>query len=193
MTAWQMLVGKARVTAGDRVLVHAAASGVSTAGIQIARHLGALVAATAGSPQKLELARMLGADATFDYRDDSWPDGVRDWAGGANVDVVFDHVGEATFENSLRVLARGGRYVFCGSTSGHVLKTDFRRVFFKNYEILGSTMGSRGDLFRVAELIAAGRFRPVVDSTFPLSRIADAHAHLGNRRALGKVVVTMDG
>jgi NADPH:quinone reductase-like Zn-dependent oxidoreductase len=192
LTAWQMLVRKARVMPGDRVLLHAAASGVSSAGIQIARHLGALIAATAGSPEKLELAKNLGADAVFDYRDDSWVDGVREWAGRSGVDVVLDHVGEATFAKSLKVLARGGRYVFCGSSSGHRLETDFRRIFFKNYEILGSTMGPRGDLFRIVELISKGRLRTVVDSVFPLSRIADAHRRLEQRRALGKVVVTME-
>lgn len=192
LTAWQMLVHKAHVGAGDRVLVHAAASGVSSAGIQIARLLGARVVATAGHEEKLALARRLGADLALDYRDSGWVERARTWAGGPRFQVVFDHVGEATFGDSLRVLARGGRYVFCGSTSGHALQTDFRRLFFKNYELLGSTMGPRGDLFTIADLIAEGRLAPVVDRTFSFDAIADAHRHVEERRAIGKVVVRVD-
>ncbi len=192
LTAWQMLVHKARVRPGERVLVHAAASGVSVAGVQIARHLGARVAATAGAPEKLALAKELGADLVADYREASWVDEVREWAGGPCVDVVFDHVGADTFRHSMRVLARGGRYVFCGSTSGHELTIDLRRLFYKNYEILGSTMGRRGDLLRVAELMASGDLRAVVDRSFPLDDVAEAHRHLEARRAAGKVVVTID-
>ncbi|MDH3285766.1 MAG: zinc-binding dehydrogenase [Acidobacteriota bacterium] len=192
LTAWQMLVHKARVVPGDRVLVHAAASGVSTAGLQIARHLGAIVAATAGTAAKRALARKLGADLVVDYGAESWVDEVRDWAGGPEIDVVFDHVGADTLADSLRVLKRGGRYVFCGSTSGHELATDLRRLFYKNLEILGSTMGRRGDLFRIAGLMGAGRLRPVVDRAFSLDKISDAHRRLEARQALGKVVVTID-
>jgi NADPH:quinone reductase-like Zn-dependent oxidoreductase len=189
LTAWHMLVHKARLTPGDRVLVHAAASGVSSAGIQIARHLGALVAATAGSAEKLDLARRLGADTAFNYREEDWVARAREWAGREGVDVVFDHVGADTFARSLRTLGRGGRYVFCGATSGFELKTDFRLAFFKNYEILGSTMGRRADLLRVARLIDAGRLRPIVGETFPLAEIATAHERLEERRVLGKIVV----
>jgi len=190
LTAWHMLVHKARVRAGERVLVHAAASGVSSAGIQIARLHGARVVATAGSPEKLALARDLGAEEAFDYREEDWPARVREWAGPDGIDIVFDHVGEQTFGPSLRVLGRGGRYVFCGATTGPRLEADMRLVFFRNFEVLGSTMGRRADLLRVADLLAAGRLRAVVDPhTFTFEDLPAAHRHLEERRALGKVVV----
>lgn len=188
LTAWHMLVHKARVAPGELVLVHAAASGVGVAAVQIARQLGALVAATASTPEKLALARQLGADATFNYREADWGKKARAWA-GRGFDVVFDSVGQATFAPSLRLLAKGGRYVFCGATSGFELASDFRPLFFKNQELLGSTMGRRADLLRIIDLFAAGRFRPVVDQIFPFEKIADAHRRLEERRALGKVVV----
>ncbi|MDQ7088658.1 MAG: zinc-binding dehydrogenase [Acidobacteriota bacterium] len=189
MTAWHMLVHKARLAPGERILFHAGASGVSSAGIQIARYQGALIAATAGSAEKRDFARGLGADLVLDSRDEQWPREARRWAGPSGLDVVFDHVGEQTFEASMRLLGKGGRYVFCGATSGFALETDFRPVFFKNQEILGSTMGRRADLLAVAELMAAGRLRPTVARVFPFQRMAEAHAFLEQRRALGKVVV----
>ncbi len=192
MTAWHMLVHKARLAPGERILFHAGASGVSSAGIQIARQQGALIAATAGSTDKLDFARGLGSDLVVDYRDEQWTRTVRQWAGDEGLDVVFDHVGEQTFAPSMRLLGKGGRYVFCGATSGFALRSDFRPVFFKNQEILGSTMGRRADLLAVAELIAAGRLRPTVARVFPFDQMAEAHAFLEGRRALGKVVVTID-
>ncbi len=189
LTAWHMLIHKARVAPGERLLVHAAASGVGAAGIQIALQLGARVAATASTPEKLDLARRLGAETAFSYRDEDWRQKVRAWAGAPGVDVVFDSVGQATFAPSLRLLAKGGRYVFCGATSGFELTSDFRPLFFKNQEILGSTMGRRADLFRIIDLFAAGRFRPVVDEIFPFEKMADAHRRLEERRAIGKIVV----
>ena len=192
VTAWQMLVRTARVEPGERVLVHAAASGVSSAGIQIARHLGATIAATAGTRAKRDLALELGADIALDYTDDTWVKQVRDWAGPEGIDVVFDHVGRDTFAPSLHVLGRGGRYVFCGSTSGHELEADFRRLFFKNYRILGSTVGRKVDLHAIADLFAAGRFRTVIDEVFPFDAISAAHAHLESRSAVGKVIVQME-
>jgi len=189
LTAWHMLVHKARLQAGERVLVHAGASGVSVAAIQIANLFGARVVATAGSDEKRAFARSLGAEEAIDYRDAGWVKKVREWAGPKGIQVVADHVGQDTFPGSLQTLSRGGRYVFVGATSGFELKADFRPVFFKNLEILGSTMGRRADLVRIAQLIGAGRLRTVVDSVFPFSEIAAAHRRLEERQALGKVVV----
>lgn len=191
LTAWHMLVHKARIRPGDRVLIHAGASGVSSAGIQIARHMGGLIAATAGSEAKLQLARDLGADLCVHYKEPGWTEAIKTWAGRGGLDIVFDHVGEETFPPSLRLLGKGGRYVFCGASSGSDLHADFRPVFFKNQEILGSTMGRKADLLRVAELFASGRFRPVIGKTFTFDQLPEAHAFLEARRALGKVVVTL--
>ena len=189
LTAWHMLRARARIEPGERVLVHAAGSGVSSAAIQIARLLGARVIASAGSDDKCARARELGAEEAFNYRTHDVVAEVRRWAGRGGVEVVVDHVGAATFEPSIRCLARGGRYVTCGATSGFELKTDFRLVFFKSLSILGSTMGGSHELQSVLSLVEAGRLQPVVDAVFPFERIAEAHARLESRAGFGKVVV----
>lgn len=190
LTAWNMLVHKLRLVPGQKILVHAAGSGLSSAGLQMARLLGASIAATATSPEKAKLAEELGAECVVNPRERDWTKKVRAWAGPSGLDAVFDHLGEETFGPSLRLLAKGGRYVFAGATTGFEMKTDFRLVFFKNLEILGSTMGRRADLFRIAELVNDGKLRPIVDSVFPFPDMAAAHQRLESRQALGKVVVT---
>ena len=191
LTAWHMLSARARVQPGDLVLVHAAGSGVSTAAIQIAALLGARVIATAGTDEKCARALTLGAEATVNYRSGDFVAAARRFSGNRGVDVVVDHVGTDTFERSLRCLAKGGRYVTCGATSGYEMKTDFRLVFFKSLSILGSTMGGAHELARVLGLVAAGRLRPVVDRVFRLDQVADAHRYLAARTAFGKVVLTV--
>lgn len=190
LTAWQMLVHKLQLLPGQRILFHAAASGLSAAGLQMARLLGARIAATATSPLKARLAEELGAELVVDPREAEWVSRVRAWAGPSGLEAVFDHLGEQTFGPSLKLLGKGGRYVFAGATTGFEMKTDFRPVFFKNLEILGSTMGRRADLFRIAGLIGEGRLRPIVDTRFPFDGIGAAHQRLESRQALGKVVVT---
>jgi len=191
LTAWHMLSSRARVQPGDLVLVHAAGSGVSTAAIQIATLLGARVITTAGTDEKCARAVSLGADAAVNYRSEDFVAAARRFSGNRGVDVVVDHVGTDTFERSLRCLAKGGRYVTCGATSGYEMKTDFRLVFFKSLSILGSTMGGAHELARVLGLVAAGRLRPVVDKVFPLVEVADAHRYLEARTAFGKIVLTV--
>jgi NADPH:quinone reductase-like Zn-dependent oxidoreductase len=146
LTAWHMLVERARLRAGEKVLIHAAASGVSSAAIQIARLLGARVLATAGTAEKCRLALELGAEEAVNYREADYRAEVRNWTGKAGVEVALDHVGTETFGPTLACLAKGGRYVTCGSTSGFEMKTDFRLVFFKSLSILGCTMGSDHEL-----------------------------------------------
>jgi len=193
LTAWNMLVERARVRPGDVVLVHAAGSGVSTAAIQIARLCGAgRVLATTSSPQKALRARDLGADEVLDYADPDWSRVARRLSGGRGVDVVVDHVGASTFEASLRALARGGRYVFCGATSGPRVDLHLNLVFFKNLSVLGSTMGSLGDVHRLLGLVAAGRLRAVVDCVLPLSQVAEAHRRLEAREVFGKIVLRLE-
>jgi len=193
LTAWHMLASRARVQPGEQVLIHAAGSGVSSAAIQIARLLGAHVCATAGSDQKCAKALELGAELAVNYRAGDFAAEVRKWTSRRGVDVAFDHVGQETFDRTLRVLAKGGRYVTCGATSGYELKTDFRLVFFKSLSVLGSTMGGSHELDLVLQLVAEGRLRPIVDRVFPLDRIADAHARLESRAGFGKVVVVPTG
>jgi NADPH:quinone reductase-like Zn-dependent oxidoreductase len=188
-TAWQMLVQKARVRPGETVLVLAAGSGVGSAGVQIAKLLGARVIATASSEVKLARAGELGADHLVDHSDDAWPKRVRELTGKRGVDVVMEHVGAATWERSIKVCASGGRVVTCGATTGWDARTDLRHVFFRQIAILGSTMGSKSVLFDVVDHVRAGRLRPVVDRVLPLADAAEAHRVLEEREGFGKVVL----
>jgi NADPH:quinone reductase-like Zn-dependent oxidoreductase len=189
LTAWQMLVEKARVAPGDTVLVHGAGSGVGVAAIQIARLFGARVIATAGSDDKLSRARELGAEEGVNYREEDFVPKVRGLTGGRGADVVFEHVGGDTFARSIKATRNGGRIVTCGATSGFTPAIDLRHVFFRQIEILGSTMGSKGAMLAVLSHVAAGRLRPVVHQTLPLAQAAAAHEILEERRAFGKVVL----
>lgn len=188
-TAWQMLVDKARVRPGEVVLVLAAASGVGTAAIQIARLFNATVIAAASSPAKLERAEQLGAHHRINYSEQDLVREVKALTGKRGADVVFEHVGAATWESSIKACATGGRVVTCGATSGFQAATDLRHVFFRQLSILGSTMGSKAVLFDVVQHVAAGRLRPVVDRVLPLAEAAEGHRMLEDREVMGKVVL----
>lgn len=193
LTAWQMLVVRAKVAPGDVVLVHAVGSGVGVAAVQIAKLHGAKVIALARSEEKLEKARALGADAGVITRDADWSKAVRalPYVGKRGVDIVFEHVGKDTWDASLKLARKGGVVVTCGASSGWDAPTDLRHVFFRQVQILGSTMGSKALLHRILPLVAEGKLRPVVDRTFPLEQAAAAHAHLESRAQFGKVVLTV--
>lgn len=193
LTAWHMLVARAAVRPGDDVLVHAGGSGVGTAAIQIARLHGARVIATVGSDGKVEKAKRLGADIVINHRTTDLPGAVKQATGKRGVDIVVDSIGEETWETSLQALARGGRLVTCGATSGYRATTDLRFVFFKGLSILGSTMGSRAELVRIARLVGEGRLRPVIDRVLPLERVADGHRAMAERSLFGKIVLTPGG
>jgi NADPH:quinone reductase-like Zn-dependent oxidoreductase len=189
LTAWHMLAARARVQAGDDVLVQAGGSGVGSAAIQIAKYLGARVFTTVGSAEKAAKARALGADETILYRDSDFLEAVRRLTAKRGVDVVVENTGAATWEKSLQAVAKGGRLVTCGATTGYEAKTDLRFVFFKSLSILGSTMGSRAELLHVARLVAAGRLRPVVDRVLPFEQVAEGHRLLEGRGVFGKVLL----
>lgn len=191
LTAWHMLVVRARVRAGERVLIRAAGSGVGSAALQIAKMHGAFVIAEARSRQKCEKASALGADATIDSQSQDTYAEIRRLTSKRGVDVVVEHVGEATWESSVRSLARGGRLVTCGATTGAEAKINLRILFFKNISLLGSTMGSKAGLLDVFSHVAAGRLKAVVDSVLPFERVADAHRLLAERRVFGKIVLTV--
>ncbi|HEV1994347.1 MAG TPA: zinc-binding dehydrogenase [Candidatus Acidoferrum sp.] len=190
-TAWHMLVGRARLQPGEDVLVLGAGSGVGSAAIQIAKFLGARVIATAGSDEKLAKARELGADETINHRTQKIRDEVRRFTGKRGVDIVFEHVGTATWDESLASLAAGGRLVTCGATTGYDAKLDLRFLFSRQLSLLGSYMGEKGELYTLLKLVAAGRLKPVVDRTFPLSACAEAHAYLEAGKQFGKVVLSV--
>jgi len=188
LTAWTMLIRRARLAPGETILVQAALSGVGSAAVQIAKLVGARVLATAGSPAKRERALALGAEACFDYSD--VVAGVKQATGGRGVEVVADHVGAASFASSMRSLARSGRYVTCGATTGPKVELMLNHVFFKNLSILGSTMGSRGDLPTLLDLVARGRLEPVIGAVLSgLESVVEGHRLLESREAVGKVVI----
>jgi NADPH:quinone reductase-like Zn-dependent oxidoreductase len=191
LTAWHMLVARAQLRLGETLLVHAGGSGVGSAAIQIARLFGATIYATAGSAEKAARAKELGADETILYREVDFLAEVRRLTGKRGVDVVFEHVGADTFERSVRSLARGGRLVTCGATTGAEVSINLRLVFFKLLSILGSTMGSLAELHEIMKHVEAGRLRPVVDRVLPLEEIAEGERVLEDREAFGKVVLTV--
>jgi len=191
LTAWHMLVGRAKLKAGEDVLVLAAGSGVGVAAIQIAKLLGARVIATASTEVKLERAKALGADETINY--ESSPDfhkAVKMLTAGKGVEVVVEHVGAATWTRSVASLARNGRLVTCGATTGYEATIDIRHLFYKHLSLLGSFMGRHSELVELLPFFADGRLKPVVDRVLPLEEAAEAHQLMGDRAQFGKIVLT---
>jgi NADPH:quinone reductase-like Zn-dependent oxidoreductase len=188
-TAWYMLVERARLRPGETVLVTAAGSGVGSAAVQIARHAGARVIATAGSPAKRERLRALGVEAVIDHGRPDWPGEVRRLSGGAGVDLVFEHVGGATWDGALAALRRGGRVVTCGAHGGERVGLDLIGLFRQQVTLLGSYSAPTRAVRETVRLVAAGLFRPVVHASLPLVEAPRAHALLAAREAFGKVVL----
>jgi NADPH:quinone reductase-like Zn-dependent oxidoreductase len=193
LTAWHMLVTLAKLSRGETVLVHGAGSGVGSAAIQIAKLLGARVLTTAGSDEKLAKAAPLGADVGINYRREKFTEAVRRLTEKRGVDVVFEHIGGEVFEQSITVLAKGGRLVTCGATTDFVAKLDLRYVFARHQTIYGSWMGGKPELAEVLKHFSGEgrRLVPVIDSTFPLARAADAHRRMEEREQFGKIVITI--
>ena len=189
MTAWSMLVAKACLRPGETVLVLAAGSGVGSAAIQIAKLHGCRVITTVGSGAKVEKARALGADHVIDHSKERFVDAVRKLTDKRGVDIVFEHVGAATFADSIKCLVRGGRLVTCGATTGADVQINLRALFFKNLALIGNTMGRKGDLRRLLRLFDQGRLRPVVDRVLPMTQVGEAHRLLETRQAFGKIVL----
>ena len=185
-----MLVARARVRPGETVLVHAGGGGVGTAAIQIARLHGARVLATVGSEEKAAKVRALGADLAINYRAGDFLDAVKQATARRGVDIVIESIGRETWAKSLQALARGGRLVTCGATTGYEAATDLRFVFFKGLSILGSTMGNRAELLRIARLCGEGQLRPVVDRVLPFEQVADGHRAMAERALFGKIILT---
>ncbi|MFC7153988.1 zinc-binding dehydrogenase [Halomarina halobia] len=191
-TAWRMLITRADVQPGERVLVLGASGGVGHAAVQIADYAGAEVYATASSEEKLDHARECGADHVVNYEETSFADEIRELTGGRGVDVVVDHVGPATWGDSQKSLAKGGRIVTCGATTGPVAETNLNRVFWNQQQILGSTMATPGEIDDVLPLVWDGTFEVHVREVLPMSEIRRAHSMLEEREGFGKVVVVPD-
>ena len=190
-TAYRMLVTRAGLREGEWVLLWGIGSGVSTAGLAIAKALGARTIVTSSSDAKLARAVELGADATVNHASGDVKAAVREVTGGHGADVVVEHVGEATWRTSLDVAAREGRIAVCGATTGPNPPAALHRVWWKQLTILGSTMGTRSDFEGAYDLIASGRARPVVDEIVPLADIRAAHARLEAGEQLGKIVLAI--
>jgi len=189
LTAWHMLVGRAKLSPGEDCLVIGGGSGVGSAAIQVARLLGARVIATAAGPAKLERLRALGAHEVIDHAADDVPARVRDLTAKKGVEVVFEHVGGTVFEQALGTLARNGRLVTCGATIGSKVTLDINALFGKHLSLLGSWMGRPAELIEVLRFIRDGRLKPVVDSVMPLAEARRAHERIEAREHFGKVVL----
>jgi NADPH:quinone reductase-like Zn-dependent oxidoreductase len=189
VTAWHMLVTRARVRPGEDVLVLGAGSGVGQAAIQIAWLHGARVFATAGSDEKLARARELGAIEAVNHHTQDVAGEIRRFTDNRGVDVVIEHVGEATWDRSLKCLTRGGRLVTCGATTGYKANIDLRFLFARQYSLMGSYMGTKGELLEASRFFFSGELQPVVDRTFPLAEAAAAQQYLEDGKQFGKVVL----
>ena len=189
LTAWHMLVERAALQPGMNVLIQAVGSGVGTAALQITKLYGARAICTAGSDAKLERALEMGADETINYERDDFLNAVKQFTNKQGVDIAIDHVGEPTIGKSIAALRKGGTLVTCGATAGFKLETDLRLIFFKSLSVLGSTMGSLGEVHKVMNLARTGRLKPVIHCVLPMSEIQEAHRLLKEREVFGKVVV----
>jgi NADPH:quinone reductase-like Zn-dependent oxidoreductase len=189
VTAWHMLVTRAAVQPGDDVLIHAAGSGVGSIGIQVAKLRGARVIATAGRDEKLQKALELGADEVVNYTRDDWPREVRRLTGKRGATVVFEHTGAETWPGSIAALAKNGRLVTCGATSGFDARTDLRQLFYRHLTLLGSFMGSKAELLDAMKFVERGMIRAVIDQTLPLAEARRAHELMEDRAQFGKLVL----
>ena len=191
LTAWHMLVGRASVRPGQTVLVLGASSGVGIAAIQIAKLFHCRVITTAGNEAKLEKARALGADYGIDHYKQKISEEVRKITGKEGVDIVLEHVGAATWDESLKSLKTGGTLVTCGATTGPSVGLDLRHLFARQLSLFGSYMGTMGELHEVLKHVFAGRLRPVVDRVFPLRDARAAHEYMENSQMFGKIVMSL--
>ncbi len=190
LTAWHMLVTRARLKPGETVLVHAAGSGIGVMAIQVAKLSGAAsVIATVGSDEKTAKAKALGADAVINYRTHDFADEVLKLTGNRGANVVFEHIGPETWPKNLKCLARLGRMVTCGATSGPQATVDIRPFYARQHTIMGCFMGGRAELLAVLRLVEAGKLRPVVDRVFPLQQAAAAQRYMEERKNFGKIVL----
>ncbi|MFQ6611522.1 MAG: zinc-binding dehydrogenase [Fidelibacterota bacterium] len=188
-TAYAMLIRRAGIQAGETVFIWGAGSGVGSTAIQIAKGSGCTVITTGGTEEKLKLAKRLGADLTLNHYSDDIPREIKEFSEGRGVDVVLEHVGAATWKTSMRILGKGGRLVTCGATTGSGVEIDLRHLFYKQHSILGSTMGDVASFEACLKLVSEGTLQPVIDRTFPLAAVREAHEYLEQGRQVGKVIL----
>jgi NADPH:quinone reductase-like Zn-dependent oxidoreductase len=191
LTAWHMLVGRAGVRPGEDVLVIGAGGGVGSAAVQVAKLHGARVIATAGSEAKMERAKALGADHVLNHRTQDIGAEVRALTGKRGVDVVVEHVGTAVWEHAMVALARNGRLVTCGATTGPKVSLDVNQLFGRHLTLLGSWVGRRAELHEALRFVREGKLKPVVDVVLPLREARAAHERIERREHFGKVVLVL--
>jgi len=189
LTVWHMLVTHAKLQKGETILVQAAGSGIGSAAIQLAKHLGARVITTVGSDEKNVSAKKMGADHVINYKTTDFAKEARKLTQDQGVDVVFEHIGGETFQKSLAALSKKGRLVTCGATSGPTAQIDLRFLYMRQHSIMGSYMGGHSELLEAIKLLEAGIVKPVVDTVFPLKDAGKAHERMLARKNIGKIVL----
>ena len=189
LTAWRMVVTRARVQPGETVLIWGVGGGVALAALRIAKLRGARVIATSSSDAKLREARTLGADVTLNHATQNISQEVRALTSKRGADVVIENVGAATWDQSLRALGRGGRLVTCGATTGPTAAIDLRRLFWYQWSVMGSTMGNDAEYREIVRVLGTGELRPVVDRAFPFTDVRSAFERLERGEQLGKIVI----
>lgn len=189
LTSWHMLITRARLSPGEDVLIIGAGSGIGSAAVQIAKLAGARVFATAGTEEKCEHARAIGADIVINHSTEDFSQVVKDKTNGRGVEVVYEHVGPATWDKSISSLAKKGRLITCGATTGTEVKIDLRSIFSREQAILGSLMGTRSELNRITKLIGEKKLKPAIDSAYPLSEALQAQQRMIKREHFGKIIL----
>ena len=189
LTAYHMLFTRGQIQKGERVLIQAAGSGVGSAAIQLAKHAGAFVITTAGNEEKLKKAKKLGADEGINYAKEDVVNQVKRLSRGKGVDLILDHVGPATWSQMMASLAKGGRLVTCGATTGREVQLDLRLFFTRELSVSGCYMGASQELKKVLQWIKQGKVKPVIDSVFPLQEAAKAQEKMEYRDCFGKLVL----
>jgi NADPH:quinone reductase-like Zn-dependent oxidoreductase len=189
VTSWHMLFTLARLQPAEDILILGAGSGVGSMAVQMARAAGARVITTVGSDEKIDRAKALGAAEVLNHTSEDIAERVKSLTAGRGVDVVFEHVGPATWEHSLRSLAKGGRLVTCGATTGPSVTVDLRLLYMRQTAVMGSFMGTRAELLDVAKWVGEKRVQPVIDSVMPLKEVRAAHERMSDRKLFGKIVL----
>ena len=190
LTAWNMLTTKGKIKMGETILIYGAGSGVGSAAIQIAKMHGLNVISTVGNNEKIQKAKDLGADEIINHNTDNLREKIKEFTNKQGVDIVFDHIGEKTWENSIKCLKVGGRMVTCGATTGPQGITDIRYIYSKQLSILGSYMASKNELIEVLKFVQLNKLKPVVDTILPLQKASQAHKLMEERKHFGKIVLT---
>lgn len=190
MTAWHMLVGRAKIRPGQTVLVMGGGSGVGMVGIQIAKLYNCTVIATAGNKDKMDKCIEIGADHAVNHREADWYKKVREITKKEGVDLVFEHIGKATFPQEVGLLKMGGTLVATGATTGYDSTIDLRYLFFKGTNLLGSTQGTKAELEEVMYWMGRGKIKAVIDTILPFSKMVEGHVMMANAQHFGKIVTT---